>query len=80
VTKNLNKMKDLRVIYQKYVPKIINEKKMKYSLSEESIFGNLNYNFNRKLFKANINNFSSLKDLNHKQKIKLIPIVRNKKN
>ena len=46
----------------------------------ESIFGNLNYSFNRKLFKVNINNFSSLKNVNHKQKIKLIPIMCNKKN
>jgi hypothetical protein len=37
-------MKDLRCIYRPYIPKILlNGKRLKYNLSDESIFGNLNY-------------------------------------
>ena len=43
-------MKNIKCIYESYIPKIIKTNKgIRYNLSEENIFGNLKYSMNRKL-------------------------------
>ena len=46
-------MKNIKCIYESYIPKIIrNNNGIKYNLSEENIFGNLNYSMNKNLLKG----------------------------
>ena len=47
-------MKNIKCIYESYIPKIIknNNNDIKYNLSEENIFGNLNYSMNINLLKG----------------------------
>ena len=46
-------MKNIKCIYESYIPKIIKTNKgIRYNLSEENIFGNLKYSMNRKLLKV----------------------------
>ena len=82
-------MKNIKCIYESYVPKIIRSKNgIKYNLSEENIFGNLNYSMNTNLLNGKTievnsvtlhkNNFSS-QAINGKP-LKLIPIIKFKNN
>ncbi len=77
-------MKNLKCIYESYIPRIIrNKNQIKYNLSEENIFGNLNYSMsqdilsgkNIKLNYKNIHKLQGNKLMNNKQS-KLLPIVR----
>ena len=78
-TKSLTKMKNLRCIYQPYIPKVLQEEKsMKYNLSEESIFGNLNYPINPEVIE-NINNKEIYHFSTKFRPNKLIPITRIKR-
>ena len=44
MTKSLNKMKDVRLLYKGCIPEILkNIKKANKTINEDSIFGNLNY-------------------------------------
>ena len=81
-------MKNIKCIYEPYIPKIIKTNKgIKYNLSEESIFGNLKYSMNKNLLKGktiDIDSFSLYKNnafsnglINFKYS-KLIPIIRYK--
>ena len=82
---SLIKLKDIRHLYKPYIPKIykidhnnknnnkIVKKDLKYNLSEETIFGNLNYSFNVNIFFKNPNNSST-----NKTKKFLIPITKYK--
>ena len=73
-------MKDLRCIYQPYIPKILLEdKKLRYNFSEESIFGNLNYSMKPDVIES-INNRENLNFSAKIRPLKLIPITRVKKN
>ena len=78
-TRSLTKMKNLRCIYQPYVPKVLQEERaMKYNLSEESIFGNLNYSMNPEV----IDNINNKELFNYGAKFRpknLIPITRVKR-
>ena len=84
-TKSLCKMKDLRLLYPPYIPKIYSDtKSMKYNISEENIFGNLNYSMSKDLLNKGKsgNDYSYIShNISPKTKlIKLIPILRfNKK-
>jgi NIMA (never in mitosis gene a)-related kinase len=83
-TKSLCKMKDLRLLYPPYIPKIYSESKsMKYNISEENIFGNLNYSISRDLLNKGrrVNDYSFIShNISPKSRpIKLIPILRFKK-
>ena len=81
-------MKNLKCIYESYIPKIIrNNNGIKYNLSEENIFGNLNYSMNKNLLKGKtieIDSASLLKNINLSKGLiknkpsKLIPIMRYK--
>ena len=47
-SKSINLMKNIKCIYESYIPKIIRNKDgIKYNLSEENIFGNLNYSMKK---------------------------------
>jgi hypothetical protein len=83
-TKSLCKMKDLRLLYPPYIPKIYSDtKSMKYNISEENIFGNLNYSMSKDLLNKGKrgNDYSYIShNISPKTKqIKLIPILRFKK-
>jgi hypothetical protein len=50
MTKSLNKMKDVRLLYKGCIPEILkNIKKANKTINEDSIFGNLNYSIDRQL-------------------------------
>jgi hypothetical protein len=50
MTKSLNKMKDVRLLYKGFIPEILkNNKKANKTINEDSIFGNLNYSIDRQL-------------------------------
>ena len=50
MTKSLNKMKEVRLLYKGFVPEILkNNKKANKTINEDSIFGNLNYSIDRQL-------------------------------
>ena len=77
-------MKNLKYIYESYIPKIIrNKNKIKYNLSKETIFGNLNYSMSKEILKAKNNKFDYLKTnrpnklINNKE-FKILPILRIK--
>jgi len=73
-------LKNIKCLYESYIPKIIrHDQGFRYNLSEENIFGNLNYSMNRNLLKGKTIEFKSL--LNRGSNIKppkLIPIIRYK--
>lgn len=81
-------MKNIKCIYESYIPKIIrNNNGIKYNLSEDNIFGNLNYSMNKNLLKGKTVEFDSFSlrrkkiisnDLNEFKPSKLIPIMRYK--
>lgn len=78
-------MKDVRKLYQPYVPKIFNDKQgFNYLLSEESVFGNLYYSMNQdflvgKSVDLNISKNPLESHSERKGPVKLIPILRYKK-
>ena len=84
-SKSVNLMKNLKYIYDSYIPKILrNKNNIKYNLSQENIFGNLNYSMNTDILTGNImkNNYykniiKEKKSVNIKPS-KLIPILRIK--
>ena len=80
-------MKNIKCIYESYIPQIIrNNNGIKYNLSEENIFGNLNYSMNKNLLKGKTLEVDSLSLHKNKNisnsvndyKPKLIPIIRYK--
>ena len=73
-------MKNIKYLYESYIPKIIRyDKGFRYNLSEENIFGNLNYSMNRNLLKGKTIEFNSLiKGGSNIKPPKLIPIMRYK--
>ena len=81
-------MKNIKCIYESYIPKIIrNNNGIKCNLSEENIFGNLNYSMNKNLLKGKtieIDSASLYKNNNLSKGLinikpsKLIPIMRYK--
>ena len=85
-SKSVNLMKNLKYIYYSYIPKILrNKNDIKYNLSQENIFGNLNYSMNTDILTGNImkynyyykNIIKEKKSANIKPS-KLIPILRIK--
>ena len=80
-------MKNIKCIYESYVPKIIRGKTgIKYNLSEENIFGNLNYSMNTNLLKGKTIEMDSVnlhkyifssKAINCKP-MRLVPIIKFK--
>lgn len=83
-SKSINLMKNLKCLYEAYIPKIIrNEKQLRYNLSEEKIFGNLNYSMSQEILKAknirlNYPNKNPAKYLMNYKPSKLLPIIRIK--
>lgn len=87
-SKSINLLKNIKIIYESYIPKIIRSNHgFRYNLSEENIFGNLNYSMNKNLLKGKtveIDSFSKKKDiflskgLIDNKSLKLIPILRYK--
>ena len=78
-------MKNLKCIYEAYIPKILRSKNhLRYNLSDENIFGNLNYSMSQDLLKgkniklnyATISKLLGNKSLNNSKPSKLIPIIR----
>ena len=73
-------MKNIKSLYEPYIPKIIRQDQgFRYNLSEENIFGNLNYSMNKNLLRGKTIEFNSL--LNGGSSLKppkLIPIIRYK--
>ena len=46
-------MKNLKCVYETYIPKILRSKNhLRYNLSDENIFGNLNYSMSQDLLKG----------------------------
>ena len=79
-------MKNIKCIYELYVPTILRNKNgIKYNLSDDNIFGNLNYSMNTNLLKGKTIEADSHKHLisvsskimNNKP-VRLIPIIRIK--
>ena len=77
----------MKYIYETYIPNILkNNNQIKYNLSEENIFGNLNYSMNQDLLKGKnvkINydklfNFPGNNFLIKLKPSKLMPIIRIK--
>ena len=77
----------MKYIYEKYIPSILrNNDQIKYNLSEENIFGNLNYSMSQDLLagknvKINYDNFNKFLGNNFLMKFKpskLMPIIRIK--
>ena len=57
MTKSLNKMKDVRLLYKGFVPEILkNNKKANKTINEDSIFGNLKYSIDKQLLITPIKN------------------------
>ena len=85
-SKSVNLMKNLKYIYYSYIPKILrNKNDIKYNLSQENIFGNLNYSMNTDILTGNImkNNYYYKNIITEKKfanikHSKLIPILRIK--
>ena len=79
-------MKNLKCIYETYIPRIIrNKNQIKYNFSEENIFGNLNYSMSqdiltRKNVKMNFKNINKIKGkkLMNNEPSKLFPILQIK--
>ena len=77
-------MKNLKYIYELYIPKIIrNKNKIKYNLSKETIFGNLNYSMSKEILKAKNKKFDYLNTnrparLKNYRESKLLPLLRMK--
>ena len=78
-------MKNLKCIYEAYIPKILRSKNhLRYNLSDENIFGNLNYSMSQDLLKgkniklnyATIRKLLGNKLLNNSKPSKLMPIIR----
>ena len=78
-------MKNLKSIYDTYIPIILRSKnRIKYNLSEDNIFGNLNYSMcqdilkgkNAQMGNTNINKFKG--NLIEFKPSKLLPILRIK--
>ena len=78
-------MKNLKCIYEAYIPKILRSKNhLRYNLSDENIFGNLNYSMSQDLLKgkniklnyATIRKLLGNKLLNNNKPSKLMPIIR----
>lgn len=78
-------MKNLKCIYEAYIPKILRSKNhLRYNLSDENIFGNLNYSMSQDLLKgkniklnyATISKLLGNKSLNNSKPSKLMPIIR----
>jgi hypothetical protein len=78
-------MKNLKCIYEAYIPRILrNKNQIKYNLSEENIFGNLHYSMSQDILKgknvkmdySNINILKENKFNNNPSK--LLPILRIK--
>ena len=85
----MNLLKDVRIIYDSYVPKIYKGSNglFKCNLNEENIFGNLNYSMNNSLLKrkqdelGSSDSESKIKRKKEKMNpVKLIPILRFKSN
>ena len=83
----MTKIKNYKYIYETYVPNILkNNNQIKYNLSEENIFGNLNYSMSQDLLKGKnvkINydklfNFPGNNFLIKLKPSKLMPIIRIK--
>ena len=77
----------MNYIYEKYIPSILrNNDQIKYNLSEENIFGNLNYSMSQDLLtgknvKINYDNLNKFPGNNFLMKFKpskLMPIIRIK--
>ena len=75
-------MKNLKYIYDEYIPRILrNKKQIKYNLSEDSIFGNLNYSMSQDILKGkNVQmDYTNIKgNLMNFKPSKLFPILRIK--
>ena len=72
-------MKDIRCIYRPYIPKVLlNGKRLKYNLSDESIFGNLNYSIKPDIIES-INNRENYNFSAKIRPLKLIHIKKKKK-
>ena len=77
-------MKNLKYIYELYIPKIIrNKNKIKYNLSKEIIFGNLNYSMSKEILKAKNKKFDYLNTnrparLKNYRESKLLPLLSMK--
>ena len=77
-------MKNLKYIYELYIPKIIrNKNKIKYNLSNETIFGNLNYSMSKEILKAKNKKFDYLNTnrparLKNYRESKLLPLLSMK--
>lgn len=57
MTKSLNKMKDVRLLYKGFVPQIFKDnKKTNKTINEDSIFGNLKYSIDKQLLIRPIKN------------------------
>ena len=78
-------MKNLKCIYEAYIPRILrNKNQIKYNLSEENIFGNLHYSMSQDILKgknvkmdySKINILQENKFNNNPSK--LLPILRIK--
>lgn len=52
-------MKDVRLLYKGYIPDIIKKKNTNNTISEQSIYGNLNYSIDRELLRI------PFKQINH---------------
>ena len=77
----------MKYIYETYIPRILrSNNQIKYNLSEENIFGNLNYSMSQDLLKGKnvkINydklfNFPGNNFLKNLKPSKLMPIIRIK--
>ena len=90
---SVNKYKDLKYIYRPYIPQILKNnnnnnnnnsnnntsKTLKQNKSDISIFGNLNYSYNFRLMNYSYEHKNAdTKQTMHKQRKKLIPILRIK--
>ena len=78
-------MKNLKCLYESYIPKILRSNNhLRYNLSDENIFGNLNYSMKQELLKgeniklnyAKINELLGNKFLNNYKPSKFLPIIR----
>ena len=77
----------MKYIYETYIPNILkNNNKIKYNLSEENIFGNLNYSMSQDLLKGknvkiNYDNLFKFRGNNFLIKLKpskIMPVIRIK--
>lgn len=85
--KSVNLLKNVRYLYKYYIPTIIRSNNgIKYNLSEENIFGNLNYSINKNLLSKNkMENVLSSINVNKQKKVdvrfrssNLVPIIKFK--